>query len=169
VSESEPRPWPQLGETGESLAPAGDAVSAAEGLTGALGQMRDEFQSMRGELTATRQASEERDANLRKGARRTRKMIIGLVLSLILDVTLTVVVSVIVAQQHSAQVAACRIGNQARTQQIQLWTHLVAISKAPPGETAAQRRAREETITGFLDYVKRSFAPRNCSRIYRLP
>ncbi len=59
----------------------------------------------------------------------------------------------------------CRAGNEARAQQIVLWTHLVVIAKPPPGQTPAQARARARMIAQFLGFVHQVFAPRNCTRI----
>ena len=57
----------------------------------------------------------------------------------------------------------CQAGNESRAQQITLWTHLVAISAPPPGETAAQRARRETLTRKFLAYVRTVFRPRNCA------
>lgn len=59
----------------------------------------------------------------------------------------------------------CQSGNDSRAQQVTLWTHLIAISAPPPGQTAAQAKQRDATIRSFLDYVRQVFAPRDCSQI----
>ena len=56
----------------------------------------------------------------------------------------------------------CQAGNQARAQQVVLWSHLVVISKPPPHETVQARNQRVRTTRDFLAYVHRVFAPRNC-------
>ena len=56
----------------------------------------------------------------------------------------------------------CQSGNDARAQQVTLWTHLIAISPPPPGQTAAQQQARAKLIRDFLGFVHKVFAARNC-------
>lgn len=57
----------------------------------------------------------------------------------------------------------CQLGNESRAQQVVLWSRLVAIAAPPPGETPAERAQREKTTRGFLAYVHRLFAPRDCA------
>lgn len=64
---------------------------------------------------------------------------------------------------RASVVQLCRSGNEARAQQVTLWTHLVEISRPPPGETPAARAQREDTTRVFLAYVHQVFAPRNCA------
>jgi hypothetical protein len=52
----------------------------------------------------------------------------------------------------------------ARSQQVILWTHLVVISHPPPRETVAARTQRLKTVREFIGYVRKVFAPRNCSK-----
>jgi hypothetical protein len=56
----------------------------------------------------------------------------------------------------------CETGNEARAQQVTLWTHLVQISAPPPHQTPAQARQRAAQIASFLAYVRTVFAPRDC-------
>jgi hypothetical protein len=57
----------------------------------------------------------------------------------------------------------CQSGNEARGQQVVLWTHLAAISAPPPRETPAQEKQRQAALTRFLAYIRHVFAPRNCT------
>ena len=57
----------------------------------------------------------------------------------------------------------CVTANESRMQQITLWTHLVAISTPPPHETPAQRATRAQRTRQFLAYVRKVFAPRDCT------
>jgi len=66
-------------------------------------------------------------------------------------------------RSRASVVQLCQAGNDSRAQQVTLWTHLVAISAPPPHETAAQRRQREALTRQFLAYVRKVFAPRNCT------
>lgn len=67
---------------------------------------------------------------------------------------------------HASNVSACQQGNVTRGQEVQLWQTLYADSlRSGPPLTAAQKTADEQ----FLAYVGRTFAPRDCSAIYRDP
>ena len=57
----------------------------------------------------------------------------------------------------------CETGNGFRADQVTLWSHLVTISAPPPHETAAQKAARAKTVRAFLAYVRKVFAPRDCT------
>jgi uncharacterized membrane protein len=59
----------------------------------------------------------------------------------------------------------CRAGNEARAQQVTLWTHLITISQPPPHQTLAEKRQRAKTIRVFLAYVRKVFKPRNCQAV----
>ena len=63
---------------------------------------------------------------------------------------------------RASVVQLCQAGNEARAQQVTLWTHLVQISAPPTRETAAQKRQREALIAGFLGFVRQVFAKRDC-------
>jgi hypothetical protein len=67
---------------------------------------------------------------------------------------------------HQSQIAACHISNQTRAGEVQLWTHVVEISKPPPGQTPAQARQRQRLTASFLDYVRKTFRPLDCERLY---
>jgi hypothetical protein len=56
----------------------------------------------------------------------------------------------------------CQSGNEFRASQVTLWTHLVAISTPPTGQTPAQAAQRRALISTFLAYVRQVFAPRDC-------
>ena len=68
---------------------------------------------------------------------------------------------------RASVVQLCQAGNDSRAQQVILWTHLVAISVPPPHETAAARQKREATVTAFLAFVHKVFAPRDCTGGFR--
>jgi hypothetical protein len=63
---------------------------------------------------------------------------------------------------RASVVQLCQAGNEARAQQVTLWTHLVAMNAPPPHETAAQKARREALTRQFLGYVRHVFAPRDC-------
>jgi hypothetical protein len=67
---------------------------------------------------------------------------------------------------RASVVQLCKAGNDLRGQQIVLWTHIVQISQPPPGQTAAQKAARGRLIAGFIGYIHRVFAPRDCAGRY---
>lgn len=64
---------------------------------------------------------------------------------------------------RASVVQLCQAGNEARAQQVTLWTHLVAISAPPAHQTAAQAARRRAVIAAFLRFVRQVFAPRDCS------
>jgi len=108
-----------------------------------------------------------------KYGKRTRVMSWGLVASVILDVGLSVLtVRLYVGQAHvsddihASQLHACAIGNDFRAGQRQLWDHVIAVSTAPPGETAAQRQARLAKLAAFRLYIGRQFRPVKCKSLY---
>jgi hypothetical protein len=68
-------------------------------------------------------------------------------------------------RNRASTVQLCQAGNDARAQQVTLWTHLIAISAPPPHQTAAQKQQRGKLITSFLRYVRQVFAPRDCSHL----
>jgi uncharacterized membrane protein len=68
------------------------------------------------------------------------------------------------AAAKASVVQLCESGNVARKQQVQLWTYLITISQPPAHQTAAERRQRDKTIHVFIGYVRKVFAPRNCSK-----
>lgn len=63
----------------------------------------------------------------------------------------------------------CELGNEARTQQITLWTHLIVISAPPPHESAAARAKREQATREFTAYLRQVFAPRDCGKVGNTP
>jgi hypothetical protein len=69
------------------------------------------------------------------------------------------------AEANAASITQlCQSSNEARAQQVVLWTHLVVISHPPPHETVAARTQRVKTTRQFIAYVHHVFAPRNCSK-----
>ena len=66
-------------------------------------------------------------------------------------------------------VQLCQAGNASRAQQVTLWEHVltVAAAGAHPRETPAQRRARLATSRAFDAYLRKVFAPRDCTAIAR--
>jgi hypothetical protein len=123
-----------------------DPVAAAQDLTGAVAGLADEVK------------------RLRSYGRRNRAFIV-------FDVLLTILLAVTgVASVHavrsansanSAQLALCQAGNEARAQQIGLWTYVLSISKKP--ETAQQQK----NIEAFKQHLNVIFAPRDCSHLGR--
>jgi hypothetical protein len=140
--------------------PKPDPIATARGLTDAL------------KATA---AEVER---LRKYGRTNRKFVV-------VDVALTVLLavvgllsahavsqssaaSVLATQNHTAQIAICQSGNQARAQNEQLWNFIIALSTSSPprpGETAAQKAAGERIIGLLKAKVTMTFKSRNCQQL----
>jgi hypothetical protein len=153
----------------------GLTIRTAQDLTGALNGMSERLDGVRRDAEEraeeVRRNSEERDADLLRYGRKNRRLIWLTVLSLVADVTLTVFLAVFAVQVHHAAASnrnLCLSSNAARTQNLQLWTHLIDLSAASPprpGETAAQRAAAEKELAGLKAYVGHVFAPRNCEHI----
>jgi hypothetical protein len=99
-----------------------------------------------------------------EGKRKLRQFLAGAVVLIMLA---AVIVSVI--QLHDSQISGCQAGNGSRAQQVQLWDHLVSISKPPQGESAAQASQQKHEVGQFLAYVHRVFAQRNCAKTYPFP
>jgi hypothetical protein len=66
-------------------------------------------------------------------------------------------------RSRASVVQLCQAGNESRAQQVTLWTHLVQVSAPPPHQTAAQRKQRQALTRQFLAYVRKVFAPRDCT------
>ncbi len=66
-------------------------------------------------------------------------------------------------RSRASIVQLCQAGNESRAQQVTLWTHLVAISRPPPHETAAQKQQRQATVRVFLQFVRKVFKARDCA------
>lgn len=75
---------------------------------------------------------------------------------------------VTIAQLHATQVSGCQAGNQTRAQEITLWTHLASISRPPPHLTKRQLAANRREIAELIAYIKHTFAPRDCAKLYHL-
>jgi hypothetical protein len=70
-------------------------------------------------------------------------------------------------RSRASVVQLCQAGNDSRAQQVTLWTHLVAISAPPPHQSAAQKAARDRLIARFLAFVRKVFAPRDCTANFK--
>lgn len=66
------------------------------------------------------------------------------------------------AHNAASVVQLCQAGNDARAQQIGLWTYILGISKPPAYQTAAQRRQHDQVVAKFEAHLHHVFAPRNC-------
>ena len=97
--------------------------------------------------------------------KKDRRRVRWLALSVALDVLLSVRFGYIALQTRQAQqavdqnasnaVVTCEVGNQARANQVQLWSYILTLS----GNTPAQQ-AQVEKVKVYLLQV---FAPRDCS------
>jgi hypothetical protein len=123
-------------------------------------------------LSIARQATETQEKIVIQQGK-SRRNIRLIAVSVALDVALSVSLIFLAVGQasvsdqiHRSQVTACGIGNGNRAAQIRLWDHVIAISKAPPGETAAQRTARLAKLAAFRAYVRTTFHPVDCTALY---
>lgn len=99
--------------------------------------------------------------------RRTRLLAIGMLVSFALDIALTVIVTVLsvnalsqASSVHQSQLAACAISNQTRVEQITLWNYVIQLSGQNPNADKAQ-------LAKFEAFVKQTFKPVNCAKVYR--
>jgi hypothetical protein len=69
-------------------------------------------------------------------------------------------------QIHKSQLNACARGNEFRAAQVQLWDHIIQISRVPPNETPAEKKARLAQIQSFRIYIHRQFRQLDCNAIY---
>ena len=105
--------------------------------------------------------------------RKSKRTVRLLAVSVILDIMLSVAtITLAVNQQnvsraiHDSQLAACAIGNETRAAQVQLWDHVIGISRPPPGETGAERKARLARLAALRAYVRNTFRQINCAALY---
>jgi hypothetical protein len=164
VTDAAPRPEPA------SSSPGG-ALTAITGLQAAIEAMSENLQTVTGRLATT----EKREL-------RARRVIRTLVISLILDVALTIGVTVsniqahvasdransTVAALHASQIGACKVGDQTRADQVQLWTFLTGLSGPAPGATPAQIRQQKRITDKLLGFVHDTFKQINCAKLYKL-
>lgn len=106
--------------------------------------------------------------------RRNRQLIRWIVASLVFDILLSLGLAVAVTRANaatrraeraaSAQVVACRAGNEARALQTELWNTI--LSYPPPlGETAAEALQREGRVAEFRRYVATAFRQQDCAAL----
>jgi hypothetical protein len=91
----------------------------------------------------------------------SRKLVRVIVADVIISVLL---LGLAVVQAREAQ-QFCQQRNAGRATQVQLWDHILAVEKAAPGETAAEREARLAKLAGFRVYVAKHFMPVSCGGI----
>jgi hypothetical protein len=117
-------------------------------------------------------AAETQQAIVRQQARSKRTLrwlFVSVAVDLALSaamVTLGISQAHVSAQIHRSQLNACAIGNDFRAGQVRLWDHVLAVSQAPGGETAAERKARLAKLARFRAYVAAQFKPVDCAKLY---
>lgn len=143
------------------------AVDAARGLTAALREVWTELRK------------------LNKYTHRTRHIVWGIVLSLVIDAALTGWVYHVAKQSgranqrsvaaqaysrgvHESTIVACRLGNVRLARQKHALDTILTIGSAPPHASPARRRAVEDFRREALAQVAQGWAPRDCSRVYRV-
>ena len=69
------------------------------------------------------------------------------------------------ARANKASIAQlCQSGNEARQQQIDLWTFIIQISRPPPHQTKAEAAQRLHVLHTFAVHLHTIFAPRDCTK-----
>jgi hypothetical protein len=112
-----------------------------------------------------------------RDAKRRRRQIFWLTISLMLDVLLTIGFGFLSVQtynaattaQHSqnAIVASCEAGNEFRVTEAALWNHILNLQPVITNLTPEQQAQRDKTVAEFREYLKTTFAPRDCSNIIK--
>jgi hypothetical protein len=98
--------------------------------------------------------------------RTTRHLTWGLATSLVLDIALTIIVSVLTIMAisqgytlHASQLNSCANGNETRAAQRTLWSYVITT-------TEKTSHANQSTLNSFEQFVDRTFANVNCSKLY---
>lgn len=60
---------------------------------------------------------------------------------------------------RTQQVATCQSSNEARSLQVQLWDYVLSFPPSRP-----RTEAQEKKIADFKAFVRKTFAPRDCSK-----
>jgi hypothetical protein len=96
--------------------------------------------------------------------KRTKKLVLGLAAALVVAILVAVGCGYLFIRLHDSDVGNCTAGNQTRAQQLQLWDDLFALSAQ---DATSKPTAKTQRLTGeFLDDVKETYAPVNCSTRY---
>lgn len=149
-----------------------DAVAAAEGLTAALSGVREDLTSLRDELGTARKASEKRDAQLAKDARRAKNIIRALAVSFCLDLIVTgglayntVRVNDTQDAGRASEIAACRQANVNRREDIAIWDRFLD-DIAPPSARAKTTPKIRAELAGLARLIRVKDTPRDCVAFY---
>src|SRR5437899_4570978 len=138
--------------------PADDAVAVAQSLQDTMDDWQAESKALRKEM-----------ARQRDYGRRNRRLIWGNYVGWALDVALSVLLAVVAftavhansqaARNHDTQVASCKAGNDARSQNKGLWQFVIEQVKAA---NPHPRRAEQRVIDQFQAKVDTATALRDC-------
>lgn len=113
-----------------------------------------------------------------RDAKRRRRQIIALAISLVVDCLLTIGFGFLAIQardtanevqkNQASIISSCQVGNEFRKTEASLWEHIIAIQPVDQGQlTPAQQAQRDKTIADFQQYLKTTFAPRDCNNIIK--
>lgn len=130
------------------------------------GPLPDPILAQLKELTGKLDTVASKLATVAGRERRTRQLAWALAGSFVLDIVLTVVVAILTVSAidqgssvHKSQLATCAISNQTRADERQLWSYLFELSG--PGASKNPQAKK------FLVFVDKTFAPLNCSALYK--
>lgn len=160
--------------TDEQPVPVPEAKPDEAGIVAAVGRLTEAVNGLRADVT-----------RLRRYGRRNRKLVLVDIIATLIAVISTVIALhansdatraqdsanrayARVVAEHASQLSGCRIGNQLRAEQRELWSHLAAISRPPPHLTAAQLAEHQKQIRNLLAYVNHVFPQLDCKALYRL-
>lgn len=138
--------------------PDRDALEAAEGLTAALGGIRDDLGALRLELEAAR-----------KDVRRSKRIIAGLVISFCVDLVVTAGFGYNTVRVNDTQdasranlISACRQANVNRGQDIAIWNKFLGDLVPAPARTGKV----QAELAGINQLIRIKDTPRNCVTLY---
>lgn len=110
-----------------------------------------------------------------RDAGRRRRQIIWLTISLVIDVMLTIgfgflavqarETSLATAKTQATLISSCQTGNEFRRTEAGLWEHILTIQPIMTNLTPEQQAQRDKTVADFQNYLKTTFAPRDCNNI----
>lgn len=142
--------------------------SGSDEVMQAIGAIRYTLDSNNETMKTVRESLE----TIKAFGKRTRHISIALIFSLALDIMLTVVVGVIsldsVSQSNTIRMVEysnCVSANQARTDQIHLWSFFISLVQetSSPGQSAVQRRRNQTAVSELNNFVRDTFALHKCT------
>lgn len=110
-----------------------------------------------------------------KDAKRRGRQILLLTISLAIDIVLTAALAWLtfatreiatdVQNSKDTIVNNCKVGNEFRKIEAELWDHILSFQQVQTGLTPEEQARRDANIEHFRGYFETIFAPRDCNNI----